>query len=165
MVQGSHGSLERTPGALFRAMGVLLLLKKPDCSREALARELQEHLRTLGVDYHVRTLKRQLAGSVWSVPPEAQEAMRHVLLQVNGLRTDLDIEEALYAAGLWVAPEERQPKYLSTERIVPLAASQPDPFMPLPRCIALRTARSTGRSAQDRPASEHPRGETVPRSP
>ncbi len=120
-MHGSHGSLERTPGALFRAMGLLLLLKKPDCSREALARELQEHLRTLGVGYHVRTLKRQLAGSVWSVPPEAQAAMRHVLLQVNGLRTDLDIEEALCAAGLWVAPEERQPKYLSTERIVPLA--------------------------------------------
>ena len=28
-------------------------------SREGLARELQEHLRTLGVEYHVRTLKRQ----------------------------------------------------------------------------------------------------------
>ncbi len=120
-MHGSHGSLERTPGALFRAMGTLLVLKKPDRSPEGLARELQQHLRTLGVDYHVRTLKRQLAGSVWSVPPEVQAAMRHVLLRVDGLRTDLDIEEALCAAGLWVAPEERQPTYLSTERIVPLA--------------------------------------------
>jgi RNA polymerase sigma factor (sigma-70 family) len=121
MVHGSHGSLERTPGALFRAMGALSLLKEPDRSREGLARELQEHLRTLGVEYHVRTLKRQLAGSVSSVPPEVQAAMRHVLLRVDGLRTDLDIEKALGAAGLWVAPEKRQPKYLSTERIVPLA--------------------------------------------
>jgi len=121
MVQGSHGSVERTPGALFRAMGALFLLKKPDCSRGRLARELQEHLRTLGVEYHVRTLKRQLAGSVSSVPPQVQAAMRHVLLRVDGLRTDLDIEKALGAAGLRVAPEERQPKYLSTERIVPLA--------------------------------------------
>jgi RNA polymerase sigma factor (sigma-70 family) len=121
MVHGSHGSLERTAGALFRAMGALFLLKDPDRSREGLARELQEHLRTLGVDYHVRTLKRQLAGSVSSVPPEVQAAMRHVLVRVNGLRTDLDIEKALGAASLWVAPEERQPVYLSTERIVPFA--------------------------------------------
>lgn len=100
MVHGSHGSLERTPGALFRAMGALFLLKEPDRSREGLARELQEHLRTLGVEDHVRTLKRQLAGSVSSVPPEVQAAMRHVLLRVDGLRTDLDIEKALGAAGL-----------------------------------------------------------------
>lgn len=121
MEQGFHGSLERTPGALVRAMGALLLLKTPGRSRESLARELQEHLRTLGVEYHVRTLKRQLTGSVSSVPPEVQAAMRDVLLRVDGLRTDRDIEIALGAAGLWVSPEERQPEYLSTERIVPLA--------------------------------------------
>lgn len=121
MVRGSHGSIERTPGELFRAMGALFLLKMPGCSREALARELQEHLETLGVDYHVRTLRRQLAGSVSSVPPEVQAAMRRVLLRADGLRNDFDIEKALAAAGLWVGPEERQPKHLSTERIVPLA--------------------------------------------
>jgi hypothetical protein len=120
MANGSHGSLERMPGALFRAMGALVVQKK-DCSREALALGLQEHLDTLGVDYHVRTLKRQLTGSVSSVPPEVQGAMRHVLLRANGLRTDLDIEKALADAGLWVAPEDRQAEYLSTERIVPLA--------------------------------------------
>jgi hypothetical protein len=119
MANGSHGSLERMPGALFRAMGALFLRKK-DCSREALARELQEHLETLGVDYHVRTLKRQLTGRVSSVPPEVQGAMRHVLLRANGLQTDLDIENALRAARLRVSPEEREPAYLSPERIVPL---------------------------------------------
>ncbi len=120
MANGFHGSLERMPGALFRAMGALVVQKK-DYSREALALELQEHLDTLGVDYHVRTLKRQLTGSVSSVPPEVQGAMRHVLLRANGLRIDLDIEKALADAGLWVAPEDRQAVYLSTERIVPLA--------------------------------------------
>jgi hypothetical protein len=120
MANGSHGSLERTPGALFRAMGALFL-RKTDCSREALAHELKEHLETFGVDYHVRTLKRQLTGFVSSVPPEVQGAMRHVLIRANGLRTDIDIEEALGAAGLKVAPEERQPEYISTERLVPLA--------------------------------------------
>lgn len=120
MANGFHGSLERTPGALFRAMGDLVLIKKPGGSREALAHELQEHLATQGVDYHVRTLKRQLMGSVATVPPEVQAAMHHVLIRANGLRTDVDIEAALRESGLWVAPEERQPAYLSTERVVPL---------------------------------------------
>jgi len=120
MANGSHGSLERTPGALFRAMGALVLQKK-DCSREALAFELQEHLETRGIDYHVRTLKRQLTGGVSSVPPEVQGAMRHVLLRANGLRTDLDIENALRSASIWVAPEDRESTYTSTGRIVPLA--------------------------------------------
>jgi RNA polymerase primary sigma factor len=105
---------------LFRAMGALILRKK-DCSREVLARELREHLETVGARYHIRTLRRQLTGSVSSVPPEVQGAMRHVLLRTNGLQTDLDIEKAFGAAGLWVAPEDRQPEYLSSERIVPLA--------------------------------------------
>ena len=82
MANGSHGSLERTPGALFRAMGALYL-RKTDYSREALARELKEHLETVGVDYHVRTLKRQLTGSVATVPPEVQSAMRHSLCVAN----------------------------------------------------------------------------------
>lgn len=120
MANGFHGSLERTPGALFRAMGDLVLIKKPGGSREALAHELQERLVTQGVDYHVRSLKRQLTGSVATVPPEVQAAMRHVLIRVNGLRTDVDIEAALRESDLWVAPEDRQPAYLSTERVVPL---------------------------------------------
>ena len=120
-VRNSHGSLERTPGALFRAMGVLLRLEKPASSREALARELAEHLGALGVDYHVRTLKRQLTGRVSSVPAEVEAAMRHLLLRANPLRTDVDIEQALGAAGLRIAQEERQPTYLSTAGILPLA--------------------------------------------
>ena len=120
MTNGSHGSLERIPGALFRAMGTLVLQKK-DCAREALAYELKEHLEKLGVRYHVRTLKRQLTGSVSSVPPEVQGAMRHVLLSANGLRTDDDIDRALRTAGLWIEPAYRQPAYLSSERLVPLA--------------------------------------------
>lgn len=48
MAKGSHGAIERAPGLLFRAMGFLLLQKK-DCTREALAQELKEHLETVGV--------------------------------------------------------------------------------------------------------------------
>ena len=96
MENGSHGSPERMPGALFRAVGALFLHKK-DVSREALARELKEHLKPLGVNYHVRTLNRQLTGKVASVPPEVQGAMRHLVLKANGLRTEADIEAALLA--------------------------------------------------------------------
>ena len=120
MTNGAHGSPERIPGAVFRAMGVLFL-QKIDVSREVLARELKEQLEALGVSYHVRTLKRQLSGKVASVPSEIQGAMRHLVLKANGLRTDADIEAALLAAGLQVAPEVRQLEYLSSERIVPLA--------------------------------------------
>ncbi len=120
MANGAHGSPERIPGAMFRAMGVLFLQKK-DASREELARELKEQLETLGVNYHVRTLKRQLTGKVASVPPEVQGAMRHLVLAANGLRTEADIDAALVAAGLQVAPEVRRPAYLSSERIVRLA--------------------------------------------
>ena len=120
MANGFHGSLERTPGALFRAMGDLFLIKTPGGSREALAHELQERLVTQRVDYHVRSLKRQLTGSVATIPPEVQEAMRHVLIRANGLRTDVDIEAALRDSNLWIAPEECQPAYVLTERLIPL---------------------------------------------
>ena len=45
MPSGTHGSRERMPGALFRAMGTLFL-QKNDGSREALAREFKQHLAT-----------------------------------------------------------------------------------------------------------------------
>ena len=99
MANSFHGSPERLPGALFRAVGVLFLQKK-DVSCDALARELKEHLKTTGVSYHVRTLKRQLTGKVASVPPEVQGAMRHLVLKANGLRTQADIEAAWLAVGL-----------------------------------------------------------------
>jgi hypothetical protein len=67
---GSQGSPERTPGALFRAMGTLFLGEK-NCAHKSLAQELRERIDTTHFDYHVRTLKRQLTGSVSAVPPEA----------------------------------------------------------------------------------------------
>jgi hypothetical protein len=57
---GSQGSLERTPGALFRAMGTLFLGEQ-DCTRESLARELRGRLDIPRFDYHVRTTCRSAA--------------------------------------------------------------------------------------------------------
>jgi hypothetical protein len=40
-----------------------------------------------------------------------------VLLRADGLRTDLDIKEALGAVGTSIAPSDRRPKYCPSERI------------------------------------------------
>ena len=110
----------RLPGHLVRRMGVLYLRLKPGSSRESLARTLRAHLETMGVHYHVRTLKRQLSGSVATVPESVQEAMRDILLRDTDLQTATDIEFALWAAGLAVSPDRRCAKYVATERLLPL---------------------------------------------
>jgi len=97
-----------------------LVLQHQSGSREALAIELKAHLETIGVDYHVRTLRLHLAGSIASVCPEVEGAMRQVLSRATGLQTDLEIDQALRGAGLRVDREERKFVYLSATRIVPL---------------------------------------------
>lgn len=57
---GSRGSLERTRGALPRAMGTIFLGEK-GCTRESLARELRERPDILRFDYRVRTTCRSAA--------------------------------------------------------------------------------------------------------
>src|SRR6266498_2465003 len=98
-----HGPPERVPGALFRAMANLFLLKNADSSRGALARNLQESLAKRGVDYHQRTLKRQLQGAISSVPPEIETMMQEILIESDGLRTAADIEQALASSGFQVS--------------------------------------------------------------
>ncbi|MEE8227708.1 MAG: hypothetical protein V3R30_12865 [Kiloniellales bacterium] len=111
----------RLPGDLFRAMGTLYLRERPEACQERLARTLKRHLEAVGINYHIRTLRRQLTGSVVTVPAQVEDAMRDVILRVNGIRTNLDIERALAAAGLSVSLARRRPDYVSTERILPLA--------------------------------------------
>lgn len=53
----------------------------------------------MGLHYHLRTLKRQLSGSVATVPESVEEAMRDVLLRDTDLQTAMDIEFALCAGG------------------------------------------------------------------
>ena len=115
-----HGSTERVPGAFFRAMGALYFKGRPDSSQESLARDLGRRLAQRGIEYHIRTLKRQLTGAVSSVPPEVEAEMCHLLTGGNGLRTLCDIEHALAAAGLEVGGERISP-YVPVDRLVPLA--------------------------------------------
>ena len=120
MRPSAHNSHVRLPGDLFRAMGALYLRKQPQSCQERLARELKARLEGVGVNYHIRTLNRQLTGEVSTVAALVEDAMRNVVLRVNGMRTNLDIERALVTAGLSVNPERRRPEYVSTDRILPL---------------------------------------------
>ena len=115
-----HARDARLPGELFRAMGDLYLLKRPEVGPTSLATELQRELQDAGIHYHVRTLKRQLGGQIATIPASVQQAMEQVLLRANGMRTGRDVERALVAAGLTVDRGKRRPAYVSTSRIVPL---------------------------------------------
>ncbi|MFQ6004249.1 MAG: RNA polymerase sigma factor RpoD/SigA [Woeseia sp.] len=111
----------RLPGDLLRAMGTLYLRKCPKASQERLAQTLKCQLDARGIDYHIRTLRRQLTGSVLTVPAQVEDAMRNVLRRVDGIRTNLDIERALATAGLSISLARRRPDYVSTARLLPLA--------------------------------------------
>ncbi len=110
----------RLPGDLFRAMGTLYLREHPEACQERLARTLKRHLEAVGINYHIRTVRRQLTGSVVTVPAQVEDAMTDLILRFDGIRTNLDIERALAAAGLSVSLARRRPAYVSTKRILPL---------------------------------------------
>ena len=120
MMTSPHARDARLPGDLFRAMGDLYLLKKPEVGPTSLAAELKRELENVGIDYHVRTLKRQLDGQIATIPACVQDAMQHVLVRANGMRTGRDVEQALLAAGLVVDRGKRHAAYVPTSRIVPL---------------------------------------------
>ena len=101
-------------------MGALYFEGHPDCSQESLARDLGRRLAARSIEYHVRTFKRQLTGAASSVPPQVEAEMRQFLAEGNGLRTLCDIERALAASGLEVAPGERISQYVPVDRLVPL---------------------------------------------
>lgn len=112
---------ERIPGAAFRAAAALHLQRSPSLSREALARELRERLAGRGIRYHLRTLKRQLSGSVATVPPEVERALREVIADAGGEDAVAAIEQALAEAGLSGASAATTPTYIACERMLPLA--------------------------------------------
>jgi hypothetical protein len=89
-------------------------------SREALVRELQRRLSTLGVLYHVRTLKRQLSGEVRTVWPAVESAMAEIVAGRLGLRSLREVRDALAAAGL--GPLDSRPLLVPGPEIVGLAS-------------------------------------------
>src|SRR5260370_17939989 len=82
-----HGSPERKPGTLVRAMGEFALRKGLFPSKESLARRLCKDLESYGIIYHVRTLKRQISGFIATVPSEVQSALAKIAFNGNGRRS------------------------------------------------------------------------------
>ena len=117
----SHGSPDRVPGALFRALAALFLRGHPDVVRGALARELSQRLASGGIHYHLGTLRRQLSGAVSTLPPEVETAMRQILRERDGLAGEEELERALAASGIEIPHGDRASAHVMVERILPLA--------------------------------------------
>lgn len=99
-------------------MAKLYLQEHPKQSRESLARKLTQRLSESGVSYHPRTIKRQLDGSVSSVPPAVEEAMRELLVRGKPNRDPADVEEDLAKAGLQVPKKARVHRHVAVQRLV-----------------------------------------------
>ena len=91
----NHGSRARIPGDFFRATAQLYLELKPDVPRENLARRIARHLGAQGVEYHVRTIRRQILGIVTTVPPEVEDTMRRFAREDLGFGSDHALLDAL----------------------------------------------------------------------
>ena len=117
----SHGSPERRPGALVRAVAEFVLSEGLFSSKESLARRLCKDLESYGVTYHVRTLKRQISGAIGTVPSEVEAALATVAFHGNGRRSGVDIRELCAEAGINIPTEKDSPAYVLSEEVLPLA--------------------------------------------
>ncbi len=113
----NHGSRARIPGDFFRATAHLYLELRPDVARENLARRIANHLALQGVEYHVRTVRRQILGIVTTVPPEVEDTMRRFAREDLGFSSDQALLDALAARGHQFAPEERRSRYVAITRL------------------------------------------------
>ena len=116
-----HGSPERKPGTLVRAMGEFALSKGLFPSKESLARRLCKDLESYGIIYHVRTLKRQISGFIATVPSEVQSALAKIAFNGNGRRSDVDIRQLCAEAGISSPNGNDSPAYVLSEKVLPLA--------------------------------------------
>lgn len=115
------GAVERIPGATFRATVAQFVEKNPGLSREALARELRARLAAIGVEYHLRTLKRQISGAVATVPPEVLNTLRTIISESPNNGEHAGGEKAAMLEKLSVDEADVQPIYVARERVLPFA--------------------------------------------
>ncbi len=118
--RGVSGSA-RIPGEVFREMGKLYIGAVPGTTRSGLARQLVSRLAARGIDYHVRTVRRQLQGTVSSVPPEAEAELRSMFAENTPWVTAADLEAELIRRGVEIAPEERLSPFVPSKRIAVIA--------------------------------------------
>ncbi len=114
---------ERIPGATFRATVARFVERNPGMSREALARTLRERLSERGIDYHLRTLKRQISGAVATVPPEVLGTLRDIITESvgNDVAPGSSGEHAMGLPDLDFDSADIAPAYIACERALPLA--------------------------------------------
>ena len=114
-----HGSRERIPAASVRAMARVALEKELFPSVGALARNLQLVLRSEGITYDVRTLKRQMLGGIATVAPEVAAALLRVLVDGSRRRSGSSIRKLLTKQGV-NATRMGEPPYLLAVKVLPL---------------------------------------------
>lgn len=115
---------ERIPGATFRATVARFVENNPGLSREALARDLRERLAARGIDYHLRTLKRQISGAVATVPPEVLATMRAIISESvgnGGVSSNGDQSVQFGGFSITESSDDAQPIYVARERVLPFA--------------------------------------------
>ncbi len=96
-------------------MARLYLHEKTDETREGLAKKLSARLARHGIEYHVKTIRRQLLGRVDSVPPEVEHALETLMGEVLGLEPD-QLRDALAERGELVSSDDRTAPYIAIER-------------------------------------------------
>ncbi|OGQ91496.1 MAG: hypothetical protein A2289_19505 [Deltaproteobacteria bacterium RIFOXYA12_FULL_58_15] len=113
--------LERIPGDLLRAMARLWLREHPDGSRGQLARLLRERLSARGIDYHDRTLRRQMDGGVATVPRCLEDELATLLINTDRYADRDEVVRRIEVSEPLIDAEKRKPPYVSVGRLVPLA--------------------------------------------
>jgi len=109
---------ERIPGATFRATVTRFVEQNPGLSREALARDLRDRLAARGIDYHLRTLKRQISGAVATVPPEVLATLRAIVTESTGSTPTNGGDHAAFGD---MDDPDILPIYVARERVLPFA--------------------------------------------
>ena len=110
-----HGSSARVPGTHLRAMARLYLAQRALETREGLAKKLAARLRDRGIDYHAKTIRRQLLGRVESVPPEVEAELEAVLGEELSLDPER-IRDELAKRGELASTDDRTAPYVAIER-------------------------------------------------
>lgn len=115
------GATERVPGTTFRVVVAQFVEQNPGLSREAVARVLRDRLAERGIDYHLRTLKRQISGAVATVPPDVLDALRGVITESSGTNgTAEQVEPNPLLEVLHSAEAHTLPVYVARERVLPI---------------------------------------------
>jgi hypothetical protein len=91
-------------------------------SRESLARKLCEDLESYGVIYHFRTVKRQISGSIATVPLEVESALAKIAFgRRSGVDIRPNIRQLCAEAGISSPNGNDSPAYVLSEKVLPLA--------------------------------------------